>query len=69
MAPSGGQSREEVRENIRRAFGINPCLWQVEAAMAQMSGRDVVLPALTGMGKTLGFQAPLCLDPDRSNLL
>jgi ATP-dependent helicase YprA (DUF1998 family) len=53
MATPHGLCREEVRDKIQRAFGIKPCLWQVDAAIAQLEGKDMIVTAPIGMGKTL----------------
>jgi hypothetical protein len=65
MAEPSELSPEEISERVKAIFGLKPCLWQIEAARAQLSGNDVIVIAPTGMGKTLAFQIPLCLDPDR----
>ncbi|KIK90931.1 hypothetical protein PAXRUDRAFT_150798 [Paxillus rubicundulus Ve08.2h10] len=45
-------------------FGVHPCLWQIKATLAILSGKDVICIAGTGMGKTLTFWMPLLFQPN-----
>ncbi|PPQ97754.1 hypothetical protein CVT26_001802 [Gymnopilus dilepis] len=49
----------EVREEVKRVFGITPCNFQARDAIAQLERKDCITIARTGSGKTLTFWAPL----------
>ncbi|KIJ10337.1 hypothetical protein PAXINDRAFT_86243 [Paxillus involutus ATCC 200175] len=48
----------------QHVFGVRPCLWQIKATSAILSGKDVICIVGTGMGKTLTFWMPLLFRPD-----
>ena len=52
-------SLDEMREAVNARFGCRPCTWQLEAALTQLNGRDLLTIAPTGCGKTLTFWIPL----------
>jgi superfamily II DNA helicase RecQ len=62
-------TREEIKQKIFDIIGIKPCHWQVDAALAQLSHKDVVVIAPTGMGKTLAFLIPVLIDSSRSIII
>ena len=53
---------EMISEKSYQTLGVRPFRWQLEAAAAILSGRDVVLDVGTGSGKTLCFSLPLLLN-------
>jgi len=53
---------EMISEKSYQTLGVHPFRWQLEAAAAILSGRDVVLDVGTGSGKTLCFSLPLLLN-------
>ena len=61
---------EDVRQLVSRLFNKRPCWLQVQAALALYGGKDVVVCAATGFGKTLTFWIPLlmALDEGRDKL-
>jgi ATP-dependent DNA helicase RecQ len=46
---------------VQSVFGKRPCWYQVKAALALHSGKDVIGCAPTGAGKTLSFWIPLLM--------
>ncbi len=48
----------ELRSEVENFFGVYPCDFQVEDAMAQIQKRDCITVAATGSGKTLTFWIP-----------
>ena len=52
-------SIEDIRAKVKSHFGIEPCLFQLEDAMAQLRGDNCITVAATGSGKTLTFWIPL----------
>ena len=52
---------QEVRDLVQSTFGKRPCWYQVKAALALYSGKDVIGCAPTGAGKTLSFWIPLLM--------
>lgn len=55
--------RLSIREQIEKATGKKPCLWQVDAIRAQLSFEaGIVVSAPTGMGKTLALFGPSLLE-------
>lgn len=63
--PSSGSKRnwtiQEIRSLVQLKFGKRPCWYQVKAALALSSGKDVIGCAPTGAGKTLSFWIPLIM--------
>lgn len=53
---------EMLSEKAYQVLGIRPFRWQLEAAMAILCGKDVVLDVGTGCGKSLCFVLPLLLN-------
>ena len=47
----------------RNATGINPYPWQLDCSLASHLGRDVLVLAGTGFGKTLAFMMNCFVDP------
>ena len=55
---------EEFRKKCLDVYGVRPCLFQVEFAIALLARKnDVILEVATGMGKTLAFWLPLLYRP------
>jgi superfamily II DNA helicase RecQ len=48
-------SISELRDEVQQFFGVYPCDFQVEDAMAQIQRKDCITIAATGSGKTLTF--------------
>lgn len=46
---------EQVQQDVQKAFGVRPCLWQVRVARSVLEGKDVFTIAGTGAGKTLTY--------------
>ena len=58
-------TQSDIRDTTLKAFGVRPCLWQIQVAEALLKGEnDVICMAGTGMGKTLTFWIPLLFRPD-----
>lgn len=54
-----------VREQVHAVFGIEPCLWQIQVALATLKGdKNVVSISRTGSGKTMTFWIPVILKTD-----
>ncbi|KIL55528.1 hypothetical protein M378DRAFT_188664 [Amanita muscaria Koide BX008] len=51
----------DVRELVWRKFGKRACWLQIQAALELYQGKDVVVCAATGFGKTLTFWIPLVM--------
>ncbi|KAJ3775008.1 P-loop containing nucleoside triphosphate hydrolase protein [Lentinula raphanica] len=49
------KSDEEIRNQAFALFGKYPCLWQIQAARAIFEGKDVLMVAPTGSGKSLAY--------------
>ncbi|KIJ45973.1 hypothetical protein M422DRAFT_80712, partial [Sphaerobolus stellatus SS14] len=50
----------QSRDDMERAFGIRPCISQIQAAAVQLEKEsDVVYISGTGSGKTLMFWMPM----------
>jgi superfamily II DNA helicase RecQ len=47
-----------VRDVTSRVFDEEPYDWQIEAIRAILGGRDVIVSAATGSGKSRVFQVP-----------
>lgn len=56
-------SNTEICNVVKSHFGFEPCLFQIEDALAQLRGEDTVTIAPTGSGKTLTFWIPLLFAP------
>ena len=57
----------EIRNRTIEAFGVRPCLWQIQVVQAILRGeKNVISIAGTGMGKTLTFWMPLLFRPPGS---
>ncbi|KAA1479219.1 P-loop containing nucleoside triphosphate hydrolase protein [Dentipellis sp. KUC8613] len=53
-------SIDEIREQTKTSFGVNPCLWQAEVAQAVLRrDKDIISVSGTGSGKTITFWIPL----------
>jgi superfamily II DNA/RNA helicase len=53
-------SLSEVRNSTIKAFGVRPCLWQIQVVQAILKAeKNIISIAGTGMGKTLTFWMPL----------
>ncbi|KIM36265.1 hypothetical protein M413DRAFT_427700 [Hebeloma cylindrosporum] len=60
-------SLSEIRDRTVAAFGVRPCLWQIQVVQAILRGdKNVISIAGTGMGKTLTFWMPLLFRPPGS---
>jgi superfamily II DNA helicase RecQ len=57
-------SLDEMREAVNARFGCSPCTWQLEAALTQLSGRDLLTLVPMGSGKMLTFWIPLLFNGD-----
>jgi Lhr-like helicase len=55
-------SDAEIKELTKKHFGKTPCKWQISGCREITNGRNVILRAPTGGGKTLAFLIPLALD-------
>lgn len=51
-----------ISDKAFEKLGKRPFRWQLECALATLSGKDVVLDVGTGSGKTLCFSLPLLLN-------
>jgi superfamily II DNA helicase RecQ len=49
----------DLRTEVERKFKIWPCIFQTQAALAQLEQRDCITISPTGSGKTLTFWMPL----------
>ena len=47
------ESDEEVQRQVEEVFGFKPCLWQICVIQAVLAGKDVIIVAPTGSGKSL----------------
>ena len=47
-----------IRDVISRMFDEEPYSWQLDAIRAVLMGRDVIVSAATGSGKSRVFQVP-----------
>ncbi|KAJ3730830.1 P-loop containing nucleoside triphosphate hydrolase protein [Lentinula raphanica] len=56
------KSDEEIRDQAFTLFGKYPCLWQIQAARAIFEGKDVLMVAPTGSGKSLAYWLSLVFD-------
>ncbi|KIJ35148.1 hypothetical protein M422DRAFT_181151 [Sphaerobolus stellatus SS14] len=55
----------EIRDVTHTAFGIKPCISQIQAAAAQIEKKsDVIYISGTGSGKTLTFWMPMLFETD-----
>ena len=54
-------SAKDVTQLVSRLFNKCPCWLQVQAALALYGGKDVIVCATTGFGKTLTFWIPLLM--------
>jgi Lhr-like helicase len=60
-------SLSEVRNSTIKAFGVRPCLWQIQVVQAILKAeKNIISIAGTGMGKTLTFWMPLLFHPPGS---
>lgn len=55
-------NRAELTRKALQVFDASPFDWQLDAAIAILEGRDVVLDVGTGSGKTMCFSLPLLVD-------
>ncbi len=51
----GRVSEEELYQAVVKVFGYAPCSWQISAAIKILEGRDVMVVAGTGAGKSMVF--------------
>ncbi|KDN41092.1 hypothetical protein RSAG8_07646, partial [Rhizoctonia solani AG-8 WAC10335] len=61
--------RDHLREQIRLKTGFDAHDFQLDAVVALMNGKDVIVHAGTGSGKTLIFAAPHFLQHNRTSVL
>ena len=55
-----GLSLDELQDKAQEVFSYQPCLWQLQMAMAVLkSNKDVICIAATGSEKSLTFWLPL----------
>ena len=47
------ESDEEVQRQVEEVFGFKPCLWQICVIQAVLAGKDVIIVAPMGSGKSL----------------
>ncbi|KAF8993893.1 P-loop containing nucleoside triphosphate hydrolase protein [Cyathus striatus] len=52
-------SAAEISSHTEKIFGIKPCQFQIDDALAQLNGRDSITISPMGSGKTLTFWIPL----------
>lgn len=68
LSKSSIPSVTQIRDDVKAKFGVNPCLYQVYDAQAQLRGEDCITIAATGSGKTLTFWIPLLYN-DGGNII
>ncbi|KIJ50784.1 hypothetical protein M422DRAFT_89413, partial [Sphaerobolus stellatus SS14] len=60
----------QIRDDTERAFGIRPCISQIQAAAAQLEKEsDVVYISGTGSGKNLTFWIPMLYEKKSITIL
>ena len=57
-------SIDTIRQKTLDAFGVRPCTWQCQTALALLQEKDVMSIAPTGAGKTMTFWMPLLFKED-----
>ena len=63
-------SLQELRDKVKAAFGVTPCRFQEEDAIAQLQRKeDCITIAPTGAGKTLTFWIPLLFNDNRIKVI
>jgi superfamily II DNA helicase RecQ len=56
---------DDLRMEVQRTFGILPCMFQAQDAIAQLKQKDCIMISPTGSGKTLTFWILLLFNNNR----
>ena len=69
MAPTVQEQLARIEELVPKVFGFPPHKWQMDVIQELLEGKDIMVIAGTGSGKSLLYQAPVFAEENATCLI